>query len=288
MVCRHTLEVLISLAKSFPGYFLPWKETDHHYHQLQHQQEKVKEDSSGKSKGSKSDKKGGAENSGTSDFWDTLLRLDQLSSTSKKGKSVVRSHSSVSGFKGADDEEARRAAASFDASIFGQLLSMLSSPVIRRNSVLTDKLLRLLSLISVGQPDFNKRSNEGDAATSSGRKGQQPLTISAEHLKLAVEVLTSKACSEEGLEDVNALLLNLSYGPEPTRDTILRLLLQGAQQLGSVVRENVMELQTELRKLKEGSVDGGSQQQDPSADATKQVLNRWSSCSSLFYISCYS
>jgi hypothetical protein len=45
-------------------------------------------------------------------------------------------------------------------------------------------------------------------------------------LKLAVEVLTSKTCSEEGLEDVTALLLNLS-GPEATRDTILSLLLQG-------------------------------------------------------------
>ena len=50
--------------------------------------------------------------------------------------------------------------------------------------------------------------------------------IKSEHLKLAVEVLTSKTCSEEGLEDVTALLLNLS-GPEATRDTILSLLLQG-------------------------------------------------------------
>ena len=50
--------------------------------------------------------------------------------------------------------------------------------------------------------------------------------IKSEHLKLAVEVLTSKTCSEEGLEDVTALLLNLS-GPEVTRDTILSLLLQG-------------------------------------------------------------
>ena len=27
VVCRHTLEVLISLAKSFSAYFLPWKES---------------------------------------------------------------------------------------------------------------------------------------------------------------------------------------------------------------------------------------------------------------------
>ena len=74
--------------------------------------------------------------------------------------------------------------------------------------------------------------------------------IRSEHLKLAVEVLTSKTCSEEGLEDVTALLLNLSYGPEHTRDTILDLLLQGAQELGSVVRQNILDLQSELQNLK--------------------------------------
>jgi E3 ubiquitin-protein ligase HUWE1 len=77
--------------------------------------------------------------------------------------------------------------------------------------------------------------------------------IRSEHLKLAVEVLTSKTCSEEGLEDVTALLLNLSYGPEHTRDTILDLLLQGAQELGSVVRQNILDLQSELQSLKTSS-----------------------------------
>jgi len=61
------------------------------------------------------------------------------------------------------------------------------------------------------------------------------------------QVLTSKSCSEEGLEDVTTLLLNLSYGPEPTRETILKLLLKGAQELGSVVRQNILDLQTELQ-----------------------------------------
>ena len=73
--------------------------------------------------------------------------------------------------------------------------------------------------------------------------------IKSEHLKLAVEVLTSKTCSEEGLEDVTSLLLNLS-GPEATRDTILSLLLQGAQELGNVVRQNILDLQRELLGFK--------------------------------------
>ena len=65
-----------------------------------------------------------------------------------------------------------------------------------------------------------------------------------------MQVLTSKSCSEEGLEDVTTLLLNLSYGPDHTRETILRLLLRGAQELGSVVRQNILDLQTELQTLK--------------------------------------
>jgi hypothetical protein len=49
---------------------------------------------------------------------------------------------------------------------------------------------------------------------------------------------------------VTTLLLNLSYGPEPTRETILKLLLKGAQELGSVVRQNILDLQKELQTLK--------------------------------------
>ncbi len=228
-VCKHTLEVLISLAKSFPGHFLPWREVVSGTRPKQ---------------SAKSDRRGEAN---PADIWETLIRLD-MQSTSKKGKSVVRSHSSVSNLsKGGEEDDV--AVVTFETSPFGQLLSMLSSSVIRRSSVLTDKLLRLLSLISVGQPDVLKKDGSDSTLSSTTHH-----SIGVDHLKLAVEVLTSKACSEEGLEDVNALLLNLSYGPAPTRDNILRLLLQGAQELGNVVRQNVLDLQKELRKLKDTSV----------------------------------
>ena len=94
--------------------------------------------------------------------------------------------------------------------------------------------------------------------------------IKSEHLKLAVEVLTSKTCSEEGLEDVTSLLLNLS-GPEATRDTILSLLLQGAQELGNVVRQNILDLQRELLGFK--GIEPGTQastQESNSEDAHSQ------------------
>jgi E3 ubiquitin-protein ligase HUWE1 len=260
IVCRHTLEVLISLAKSFPGHFLPWKEIESSSTKESKDKKHLTSTPVGKGEGKKTGSSSGSA-SGSSDppgsipeFWDTLLKLD-LQSSSKKGKSVARSHSSVSNIKG-DDDDAN--GVSFESSPFGNLLGMLSSPVIRRSSVLTDKLLRLLSLISVGQPDNMKKSLAAAAAEEGNKDGGETSKdssakkslVHADHLRLAVEVLTSKSCSEEGLEDVNALLLNLSYGPEPTRDTILQLLLQGAQELGNVVRQNVMDLQAELRTLK--------------------------------------
>ena len=89
---------------------------------------------------------------------------------------------------------------------------MLASPVIKRFSLLKDKLLRLLSLISLGQPDVLKRLD--DPARQDENTGG-------------------------GLEDVTALLLNLSYGGTQTRESILHHLLAGARQLGNVVSAHV-------------------------------------------------
>ena len=283
VVCRHTLEVLISLAKSFPGHFLPWRdldkpappavsavEPDPSTGAIKKQPPSHTSTPAGKGESSKKNTAAAAaaESNNPPEFWDTLLKLD-LQSSSKKGKSVARSHSTASSFKMDDDDSN---SVPFDASPFGQLLSMLSSPVIRRNSVLTDKLLRLLSLISVGQPDILKKDTTAATTVTDGAgspsAASPPSSIRAEHLKLAVEVLTSKACSEEGLEDVNSLLLNLSYGPEGTRDLILQLLLQGAQELGNVVRTHVLELQTELRQLKEtAAAASGGEEASTSAEA---------------------
>ena len=128
---------------------------------------------------------------------------------------------------------------------------MLACPVIKRNSQLTDRLLRLLSLISLGQPDVLKRLD--DPVRSEDNSEQSVLVdkmIKDDQIQLAVEVLTSKACSEEGLEDVTALLLNLSYGGSKTRESILHLLLAGARQLGNVVCSHVSDLLKELAELK--------------------------------------
>ena len=58
-------------------------------------------------------------------------------------------------------------------------------------------------------------------------------------LATAVEVLTSKSCSEEGLEDATNLLLQLSWANNITREAILQLLLQGGRELGLTVCQNI-------------------------------------------------
>jgi len=118
------------------------------------------------------------------------------------GKNLSRSNSSAGVERSGEAELSHPS--TFDASAFGQLLNMLDSPVVKRSTVLTDKLLRLLSLVSLGLPEIHA--------------SVPPM---AEHqVRLAVQVLTSKSCSEEGLEDTTALLLNLANCPEPMRDMV--------------------------------------------------------------------
>ena len=240
VVCKNTLEVLISLAKSFSIHFLPSHNKDKDPGEGTSETKKVK----------------------LPEFWETLLKLDKECWTSRKGKSVVRSHSSV-GIKSEDDDSVCSGSA---VSAFGQLLGMLASPVIKRSSLLTDKLLRLLSLISLGQPEVVKRHEETDTLASLDQAQGFDRTVREDQIKLAVEVLTSKACSEEGLEDVTALLLNLSYVGTQTRESILHLLLAGARELGNVVRDHVSVLLNELADLKSSGnfVAGVKEEEDES------------------------
>lgn len=82
----------------------------------------------------------------STDFWDLLVKLDNMN-VSRKGKASMKM---VPLGAGADAEGAQF---SLETSPLGQLMNMLSHPVIRRSSLLTEKLLRLLSLISIALPD---------------------------------------------------------------------------------------------------------------------------------------
>ncbi|XP_076227161.1 HECT, UBA and WWE domain containing E3 ubiquitin protein ligase 1 isoform X5 [Nomia melanderi] len=238
-VCKHTLDLLIALAKGFPGYFVPVKPKE-----SEEKEANKEKDSNNKeeacSKGKSTSKPG---KSDQPDFWDMLLKLD--SCASKKGKSVARTHSNS--YLGNEPEHSTT---TFEASAFGQLISMLNWSVIKRSSQLTDKLLRLLSLISIGLTEVSPfHRQEGNKNKKSEVNKEQGVAAPEEHLKLAVQVLTSKSCSEEGLEDATALLLNLSHCPDPTRQLILKLLMEGAMELANMVCEHIKDLMMELKVL---------------------------------------
>ena len=72
-----------------------------------------------------------------------------------------------------------------------------------------------------------------------GKKKEEEPAILENQLQLAVQVLTSKSCSEEGLEDATSLLLQLSWANKATCRAVLQLLLTGARELGSTVCQHI-------------------------------------------------
>nr|XP_039271692.1 E3 ubiquitin-protein ligase HUWE1-like isoform X2 [Styela clava] len=67
-------------------------------------------------------------------------------------------------------------------------------------------------------------------------------------LELAVQILTSHACSEDGLEDATTLLFHLSKTQPVLRPIIIRLLLHGAQEIGQKLCEQVITLSEEMNQ----------------------------------------
>ncbi|KAK5639592.1 hypothetical protein RI129_012084 [Pyrocoelia pectoralis] len=249
IVCKNALDLFISLSKNFPSCLLP----------LRIREDKEEREERAKNMLVLSPSKYKIE--GT-DFWDMLLKLD--STSSKKGKSLAKTHSN---FSLSNDVES--ICFGFEQSPFGQLLCMLSSSVIYRSTQLTDKLLRLLSVITAGMPELGKAT-----ITDTPGKSKAPIyeSVSAPEsaLSLAVNVLTYKSCSEEGLEDATTLLLNLANCSVDMRYVILKLLLHGALRIGEVVREQIHCMLHELRKL--NKVQKRKVHEEPSPSSSKGTM----------------
>ncbi|XP_040178869.1 E3 ubiquitin-protein ligase HUWE1 isoform X9 [Rana temporaria] len=157
VVCRHVLDTLIQLAKVFPSHFTQQRTKECNVENSDNKERSIKVTCSPCVTPSSNS---GPSNIST-DFWDLLVKLDNMN-VSRKGKTSVKSLPVSSG------AEAESLQCSLEASPLGQLMNMLSHPVIRRSSLLTEKLLRLLSLISIALPD-NKLSdgvtNQSNAIT---------------------------------------------------------------------------------------------------------------------------
>ena len=112
------LELLIFLARLFPISFLPQQLMPGEHRE--------------------------ADKTVISNFWQLLLKLDSMNSKKGKGSSKA--------FVVKDDSVEQKESELFSSSIVGQLIKMFNYPVIFDSSSLTDKLFRLLALVTASIP----------------------------------------------------------------------------------------------------------------------------------------
>ncbi|XP_064359499.1 E3 ubiquitin-protein ligase HUWE1 isoform X2 [Dromaius novaehollandiae] len=351
VVCRHVLDTLIQLAKVFPSHFTQQRGREAAC-------EGERERGGPKAGGSPCPSgppsgppsgAGGPPSGLSTDFWDLLVKLDNMN-VSRKGKGSAKAG------PGGGGPEAEALGLGLEASPLGQLMNMLSHGVIRRSALLTEKLLRLLSLISIALPEGGKGAEAGAAPGAGAPTGAAPSppapaapAATGEHgagsvqggcgghgadphasppatapakgtkspakaaegggspdprmaatgltesqLQLSVEVLTSHSCSEEGLEDAANVLLQLSRGDPGTRDTVLRLLLSGARQLGATLCRQIGTLLAELREYnleqqrraqsEAPSPEGLPEEQPPSAKLKGKMQSRFDTAESVVIV----
>ncbi|XP_062420507.1 E3 ubiquitin-protein ligase HUWE1 isoform X6 [Pungitius pungitius] len=165
VVCRHVLDTLIQLAKVFPSHFTQQRCKDLLSSSSDLDSRLCSIASLGGGVGSRTGSLGNPSSNASNnqnsfsstaatlqslgistDFWDLLVKLDNMN-VSRKGKASMKT------VPLGGSAEAEGAQLSLETSPLGQLMNMLSHPVIRRSSLLTEKLLRLLSLISIALPD---------------------------------------------------------------------------------------------------------------------------------------
>lgn len=148
-VCRHVMDTLISLAKSFPAQFLPndvitaaaAATTTREMSESPFKTTPIVEEEGSGAGQQNLNKSVPSADSLKTDFWDILLRLDNTSTntTRKSSKVIVKTHSST------QIDQARYA--TLDESPLGHVMSTLKHPVIANNQSLMDRILRLLSLV---------------------------------------------------------------------------------------------------------------------------------------------
>ncbi|XP_076261399.1 HECT, UBA and WWE domain containing E3 ubiquitin protein ligase 1 isoform X2 [Rhynchophorus ferrugineus] len=210
VVCRNTLDLFTALAKAFPSCLLPIKLfRDDILERTTVPPVKLIAP-------------------GQPDFWDILLKLD--SAGAKKGKSIAKTPTTTI--------PSESDSVSFDNTVFGRLLNMLESPVVYRNTQLTDNFLKLLSVTTAGMPDIAKSNRIRKPSAQTDPSHEPPINA----LSLAVNVIIYKNCSEEGLEYTTNLLLNLACASPDMSLHILNLLLTGAVEIGIVLDEQIQDM----------------------------------------------
>ena len=161
-VCKHVLDALLFLAKSFPASFAPFQAAAKPHPSCS------KDDSS-----STEGKPAGSASQESTDFWDILLKLDTAGS-GRKGKSAAKTSLTQAVLPTTTDSPTEE----FSSSPIGQLLGALDQPVVQGSVVVTDKLLRLLSVTSAALPDVPvKSSNKAESSEIASSEAAPTETI---------------------------------------------------------------------------------------------------------------
>ncbi|KAM9829287.1 E3 ubiquitin-protein ligase HUWE1 isoform 7-T10 [Syngnathus typhle] len=244
VVCRHVLDTLIQLAKVFPSHFTQQRCKDLSVSSSDLEARLCSSSSGlgGMSGGSKSSSQAqnnpnanasGAQNAfGSSsitpqslgistDFWDLLVKLDNMN-VSRKGKASMKT------VPLGGNAEAEGLQLSLETSPLGQLMNMLSHPVIRRSSLLTEKLLRLLSLISIALPDNKATEVPAGHATPQSANPTQIIssaaaapgtaqgTVASSAQSAPVGTVASAGSGTQSTSSGTSLLMFASSTPLPT------------------------------------------------------------------------
>uniref|UniRef100_A0A1B0GIT8 HECT-type E3 ubiquitin transferase n=1 Tax=Lutzomyia longipalpis TaxID=7200 RepID=A0A1B0GIT8_LUTLO len=245
--CRHALELLTLLAKTFAANFMPTM------------QEKTQQDEAGPSRQPPPE-----------DFWAILLRLDSPGGRVAPPEPQKRTPGAhVPRPKPIPVTFSEPEAANLEESPFGRLIVMLRARNIRKSKQLTDKLLRLLAYVSIALPKEPPEPEEGS------EEARKPLpdfirNYSVEMLKTIVEVLSEKSCSEDGLDDIATLLVNVSQCSSGMRESVIDLLLGAVTELAQRLEEQIRNLMEELAATATEATAGDPSPDEPSRRGTLQ------------------
>ncbi|OTF71675.1 E3 ubiquitin-protein ligase HUWE1-like protein, partial [Euroglyphus maynei] len=264
-VCRNVLDILISLAKTFPEQFIcysPISSTSLNS-TTQGLQKNLSTTSLNTSTSSVKDQQQQHENNTGNQkpppsFFDVLMRHDFIHATKKtKSKQALSSNLPTASTMEIDSVSSTNKISQqspVDYSPFSQLLNLLSHHFIKKSPVLTDRLIRLMTHITTAlTPDTDNRNQTTPINLSNEIKeklNEIEKTIANERLlKLVVDVLVSKTCSEDGLVDATSLLIKLSNLFPNCRSIFYKLLLNGVRHLGQTVYDDINILNIEMNDL---------------------------------------
>lgn len=154
------------------------------------------------------------------------------------------------------------ATGSANNSAFMQLISLLSHDFIIKNTSLTDRLIRLLMNISyaivgdINPSQVNIPFLPIESQPIMPHKYLSPKAIEIQRvlaqksqLKLLVDVLITRSCTEEGMNDATVMLNRLSITFPECRYIFYEQMLDGVRQLGQQVFEDINRLSQELKQF---------------------------------------